>query len=385
MAELEVVIIGGGVIGLSTAYALASSGLDGIALIERSTQPSGSTARAAGVVTHQMWNPFNQALAKRSVEIYHEIERASHGRFAFQKVGGLITTSRVGDAVRQEGVAHSLRRLSVKVQLLKSDEVRSMIPGIKSRDVRVATYCPEDGYINPFEFLSVTSALVGKSGRVGFVYQSAANIRRADSGYAIETDSQTINCRKLVLAAGAWSRTFLEKLGVDLHLGIRRAQVAVASAHHSWGRLPTYYDRSQDMYVAPLGSANVLIGADGRLDGSLDGPDDCDLELDSSYSKIVLSRFRRRFADMVELKGGWAGLYTDSPDGLPLMGEVSGYPGLYVGTGDLGLGLVMGPAMGESLANLVAGRTTGMNVEPFDPNRFSMRSSRLGLLAKANR
>jgi len=382
MRKFDVVIIGAGIIGLTAAYFLTRLSRSKMALVERSPLPSGSTAHSAGFVTHQMWNPFNQVLAKRSVEVYREIERASQGRFLFQPVGAMITASRVSDAVRQEGVAESLRRLFVKVQMLGPDEVRSIMPGIKTKDIRVATFCPDDGCINPLEFLAVTSGIVRDSGRIEFVYDDALAVEKSDFGYSVRLAHRLIGCRKLVLAMGAWTNSFLSQFGLDLHTRVRRAQVVVTGMPPTWKGVPCYYDRSADFYLAPAGGASLFLGADGSLDETLEGPASFETSLDPSYRKIVLSRFKKRFGVNLEAKGGWAGVYTDSPDGLPLVGELSGYSGLFVGTGDIGLGLVMGPAIGECLACLVSGRRSRINHQPFDPDRFGTKGAKLGLLGR---
>ena len=160
----EVVIIGGGVVGISIAYHLAKRGCRDVVVIERNYLGSGSSEKCPGGIRQQFASEVNVRLSVESVRFFERFEEETGHPGDFRQDGYLILATRREDLAAFDQSLQLQRRLGVEVELLSPDDVAAMVPGIECADVLGATFCPGDGFADPY---SVVSGFASAARRLG--------------------------------------------------------------------------------------------------------------------------------------------------------------------------------------------------------------------------
>src|SRR5207248_9826535 len=149
MERADVVIVGGGVLGASIAYHLAKRGVRDVVVLERDRLGSGSTSRNAGGVRLQFSSEINVRLSQRSLSHWERFADEMGVDPEFHQVGYLFLVTIERDVVAFERSLALWKRLGVPARRLTADETRALFPEVRVDDVRFATFCPKDGYLDP--------------------------------------------------------------------------------------------------------------------------------------------------------------------------------------------------------------------------------------------
>jgi len=350
----SVVVVGGGVIGLSTAYHLAAAGVRDVVLVERDELGSGSTCRAAGGVRAQFSDAVNIALGHRSLRAFETFADTFGQEIDLHQVGYLFLLDRPEDVERFEASVALQNGYGVPSRMLEVADAKRLSPLIATDGLLAAAYSPTDGHCTPE---SVVLGYANAARRAGATLLRHTTVEGIDhdgqSISAVRTDRGTIRTDTVVCAAGAWSRAVGAMVGVDLPVTPERREIVVTEPVPGLDpRTPFTIDFASTFYFH----------AEGR--GLLMGMSDPDLLPDAVARRTpALSG--------VGVASGWAGLYENTPDHNALVGEAQGIGRFLYATGFSGHGFLMGPAVGEVVRDLYLGRDPVVDVRALDVARFA--------------
>ncbi len=374
MAGPRVVIIGGGVTGLSTAYHLARAGLRDVLLLEREQLASGSTGRSAGGIRLQFSDAVNIALAKRSVGAFERFPQEFGVECDFRQHGYLLlATTEDEERLFRANVALQ-RSLDVPVEVLSPEEAGRMIPGLRTDDLRLATFCPKDGYADPY---SVAMAFAAAARRLGVRILEGHAVTGIEvrggrvTGVQVtvgQAPQQTIPADVVVNAAGPWAAQIGQMVGLALPITPYRRQVFVTEAFDALPqRMPMVIDFQPHFYFRREGPG-VLFGMT-----DLSEPPSFNTHVDWTFLEKVVERALHRIPPLARasVRRGWAGLYDTTPDSNPILGPVPGLEGFIMAAGFSGHGFMLSPAVGECLAELITtGQSRTVDLSPLSIDRF---------------
>ena len=373
MRTAEVVVIGGGANGASTAFQLTALGLRDVLLVERRHLAAGATGKSGALVRMHYTNEAESRLALESLKVFRNFDAVVGGACGFEAVGFVqLVGPEFGDALRRN-VARQ-QRLGVDTREIALDDVRTLLPGVHLTGVGAAAYEPGSGFADP---TATAYAFAEAARRGGATIQTHCEaLRIVTQGgrvTGVETSAGPVATRAVVVAAGAWAQPLLTPLGLDWGLLPYRIQVAIfrwpAGFTH---RHPAIIDATQKSWFRPEGAAATLIGVE--LGAAHVDPEKYDEPVDGAYVAGCRSALATRFPAFEDapMRGGWAGMIMMSPDGRPIIDRVPSIEGLWVMAGDSGTSFKTAPAIGRCLAEwITSGAPVTADLAPFSSRRFA--------------
>jgi sarcosine oxidase subunit beta len=364
----DVVVVGGGVIGTSTAFHLAEADVD-VCLVEKGELAGGSTSRAAGGFRAQFSDPLNVALGLRSIEAFTRFGERPGYEIDVHQVGYLFLLDREEDvAAFRESMALQ-NELGVPSKFVDLDEVRQLCPLAGLDGVLAATFCPLDGHASPEAVVQGYAAGARARGAVVEIGCGVARIR-AESGevVAVETSLGVVETGTVVCAAGVWSPEIAAQVGVELPVQPYLREVGFTGpAAGLPERMPLTVDFSSGLYFHREGPGLLFGMADPEQRPGLDTPSD------PAWLEKVIEIAERRLPSLLDMgmAGGWKGYYEVTPDHNALVGEAPEPSRFLYATGFSGHGFLQGPAVGEIVRDLVLGRAPFVDVTPLAVERFA--------------
>ena len=345
METREIVIVGGGAMGASVAWHLRELGVQDVLLLERDSLAAGSTSRSAGGIRAQFSDELNIRIALRSLEEFERMDGID-----FRQDGYLFLLDREEDVARFQGALALQHRLGVPSRELSVKEALAIVPQLSADGLLAATYCELDGYATP-------EAVVQWYARGLDVRQGCqvTGVEVRDGRVAgVETTQGPIAAGAVVCCAGAWSREVAALAGVDLPVeGEKRWMWFSPEDGGLPERVPLTIDFSTSFYFHREGPGLVFGGREQTLE---------ELAEPAARRLPVL-------ADL-PVQSSWWGYYEVSPDWNALVGEAAEPAGFFYATGFSGHGFQQAPAVGEHVAELVAGREPTLDLSAFDVARF---------------
>ncbi len=412
--KADVVVIGGGIIGVSCAYALARSGIN-VVLLEAGEICTGSSYGNAGLVCpchsspipgpgvlsqgiRWMMNPespfyirpsfdrelitwlwqfrrfCSQESVDRAVPVLRDMQRASLALYEdwlretriepeYEKAGGLelfLTQKRFNRA--QKEVEH-MQAFGLRMNLLDRNELLSLEPAV-TPDIVGGIHYLEDAHLNPARFVDGLASEAEKYGAkivtqtpvLGLVRDGASNL-------LVRTSSIEYESENIVAAAGAWTPKLLASVGVRLLMQPGKGYSITMPRPDKSPSIPLHLAEAR-MAVTPMGDQLRFAGT-MELSG---------LSTDINRRRVdAIRRGGFRYLATTERpseKLVWAGLRPIAPDGMPYIGRLKEFKNLIVATGHAMLGVSMGPITGHLVAETVMGRMPPIDLTPFRPDRF---------------
>jgi sarcosine oxidase subunit beta len=341
----EVVIVGGGAMGASVAWHLRELGVTDVVLLERDSLASGSTSRSAGGIRTQFSDELNIRIALRSLDEFERMDGIE-----FRQYGYLFLLDRAEDVATFQDALALQHRLGVPSRELSIDEALEIVPQLDPEGLLAATYCELDGYASPESVVQWYAR--GIDVRQGCEVTGV----RVEAGRVagVETSKGPIACSTVVCCAGAWSRELAAMAGFDLPVeGERRHMWFCPEDGGLPERLPLTIDFTTSFYFHREGPGLVFGGKEEALED-------------------VAEHAARRLPVLVDLpvQSSWWGYYEMSPDHNALVGRAGAIEGFFYATGFSGHGFQQAPAVGEHVAELVAGRDPTLDLTAFDAARF---------------
>jgi sarcosine oxidase subunit beta len=366
----DIVIIGGGVMGASTAYHLAARGVKGIVLLERDRfYGMGATGRCAGGVRYQFATEVNIRLSQASLPMLERFKDEIGQAVGYRPCGYLFVLTNETDVKTFHRNVALQNRLGVRTEWLTADEVRARLPTMRFDDALAGTLHMKDGLVDPN---SVVSGYINAANRLGVQTISEVEVTgiRVSGGKAeaVETDHGAIMTRMLVNAAGPWAAQIGKLAGMDLPIvPIRRQMFTTTAMPEVPSDLPFVIDFAQSLYFHREGEG-LLIGMSNQNENpGLDQRVDEDFELINLEAAIA----RMPALEKAGLAAHWAGLYEVTPDAHPIFGRTP-VDGIFVVAGFSGHGFMHGPISGKLMAELILdGAFRSVDVSRLDLARFT--------------
>jgi D-amino-acid dehydrogenase len=411
----DVLIIGGGVVGLCSAYYLLRAGRS-VTLVEQAQLGAGSSTGNAGLIvpSHSLplaapgvvrqslgWllrgqGPFaiqprldpglinwlwrfaaacNEATMRRHIPVLRDLSRASAALFA-----QLVQEEQLDCAYGQHGTlalyrsargfesaaheAELLAEYDMPVDVLDGPAARRLEPAVGEAVVGALLF-REDANLNPAQFVAELARCVRAAGaRILESTSVSGFITRAGRIEAVQTPAGKLEARELVLAAGAWSPLLAAQLNLPLPVRPAKGYSLTLDRPADSPRLPVMFGERK-VAVAPIGP---LLRCTGWLE--LAG-------YDLRVRPARLEQIRRsiseylRLAELPSPRETWAGLRPATPDGLPIIGRVLGYENLTLATGHGMLGVSLGPVTGWLVAQQIVAGRTDIDLTPLRAERFA--------------
>lgn len=373
------VIIGGGIVGCSTAYHLARLGWQDVVLLERHKLTSGSTFHAAGLVGQLRSNANITQLLGQSVALYGALEAETGLATGWKQNGGLrlaCTEARWTELKRQ---ATTARSFGLEMHLLTPAEARELWPLMDVSDVIGAAFLPSDGQANPSDITQSLARGARMAGARIFEDTDVTGLETRDGRVvAVQTASGRIACETVIVCAGQWTRDLCATVGVAVPLvSVQHQYIVTEKIEGVASSLPTLRDPDRLTYYKEEVGGLVMGGYEhDPIPWAVDGIPD-------KFNFQLLNSDWDHFAPLMELAMGrvpaleHAGVRTllngpesFTPDGNFILGAAPELGGLYVGAGFNAFGIAAGGGAGKALAEWVAGGEPPYDLWPVDIRRF---------------
>ncbi len=374
----KVVIIGGGIVGVSTAYHLAKMGVECV-LLERKKLTSGTTFHAAGLVGQLRGNANITQLLGYSVELYNKIEEETGLGTGWKMNGGLrlaCNAERWTEVQRQATTAHSF---GLEMELLTPKEALDLWPLMNIDDLVGAAFMPTDGQANPSDITQALAKGARMAGAQIFEDTKVTDIE-IEKGIikSVQTDKGRIECEKVVLCAGQWSRTFAARFGVNVPLVSMEHQYMVTEPFADVpANLPTLRDPDRLTYYKEEVGGLVMGGYEANpIPWAVDAiPKDFHYTLlDSNFDHfeplMELALGRVPALETVGIKTLTNGPESFTPDGNFIIGEAPELRNFFVGAGFNAFGIAAGGGAGMALAEWVRAGEPPYDLWAADIRRF---------------
>ncbi|MGH2500767.1 MAG: NAD(P)/FAD-dependent oxidoreductase [Candidatus Limnocylindria bacterium] len=365
----DVVIVGGGIVGASIAYHLARRGAGRIAVLERETLGSGSTGKNAGGIRLQFSTEINVRLSLRSIPRIEAFATELGVDPLFRQVGYLFLITEERDVAPFERSLELWSRLGVPARRLDAAGAAALFPQVVVDDVRLATFCPTDGYADPSSLLT---GYVARAREHGVRFCEGQAVTAIDIAHGrvggVRCGDRRWACGLVVDAAGPWAAEVALLAGVDLPIVPLRRQIFLTEPVAGFaGEFPLTVEFATGLYMHRE-SGGVLLGmADPQERPGFD--DSLNWEFLPSVVERALARLP--LLERASIRGGWGGLYEDTPDKHPIVGAVEEVDGFLCAAGFSGHGIMHAPAIGELVAELVVDGRTSLDLRPLRRSRFA--------------
>ena len=368
---MEAVVIGGGVMGCSILHALAARGVTDTLLLERNVLASGSTGKTQGILRMHYSNEVTTRMAWESLRVFRDFQELTGAPSGYTRTGYLLIAGPQDRGALEKNVALG-QELGVDTRLVSADDVREVAPVVSVADDETFAYEPDSGYADSY---LVTTGYARRAQELGARVRTGVTVTgvETDDGRvrAVVAGGERIETPLAVVATGPWSKPFLAGLGVDLPLATVRHQILMLRRPEAEvPEHPAIADLVNDLSTRPDANNLTLLGAG---EDEAPGPDEYDQGVDAAMLETYFEALIRRMPGMANalFRGGWAGLFTTTPDWHPILDRVPGVEGLYCAVGFSGHGFKLSPMVGVAMAELITqGRGATIDVSPLAFDRF---------------
>jgi sarcosine oxidase subunit beta len=364
----EIVIVGGGIMGLATAYHLAKNqGITEVTVLDRSYLCGGASGRNGGGVRAQWSSEANVRLMQESIRMCREFAGEMKINVWFRQGGYLFLA-------RSEDKRRALEE-SVKVQndcglptrMLTAREAQKIVPELDVDGVTAASFNPDDGVVFPWPFLWGYAEAAKQLGVEIATFTEVTGFRtegrRIDG---VVTSRGEIRTHKVVNAAGAWSPEIARLLGVELPNRPHRHEICSSEPLKPW-LSPLVADLTSGLYFSQSVRGEIVGGIpDDEV------PDGIDQRSSHRFLALYARALTRTcpILGSVKLLRQWAGCYDLTPDQNPILGPVDEVDDFYQASGFMGHGFMMAPVIGKLLAQYIVEKTELPMFERWNLRRF---------------
>lgn len=414
--RVDVVVVGGGIVGASTALELAERG-HSVLLCEKGQIGGEQSSRNWGWVRLSQRDPREIPLMIESIRLWEGLDARINGKTGYTKTGILFTSPNDRSVARNEKWAEHLKPHQIECRVVRGGELDRHMPGHQMR-VKGALYTPCDGRAEP-QWAAPAIAQGARASGATVITGCAVRGVDLEAGQiaGVVTEKGRVKCDAVVLAGGAWSRLFAGNAGIYLPQlkvlnTVMRTTPVKGPEASVWAKGFALRKRADGGYTIASGTENTvdfvpdsfrlakafmpaLLAEWSSLRFRISGrwreearelrswrPDEvtpfelCRI-LDPAPSQRVLrtcwAATQRAFpvfqqADIVQ---SWAGLIDVTPDAIPVISGVDEMPGLHIATGFSGHGFGIAPGAGRLMADLVSGTTPVVDPHDFRLSRFT--------------
>jgi len=414
--KADVVVIGGGIVGVSTAWFLARQGVD-VTLCEKGYIAGEQSGRNWGWIRRQGRDPRELPMMIESDRIFGELERETGEHIGFERGGCLITANSEKGMQRFHDWLETARDFGLDTRIIDATELSDLVEGA-TPNWYGAMYTPSDARAEPHK---TTPAIARAATRAGATILTSCAVRGIESSAgrvsAVVTEHGPIRTSVVLCAAGAWTSLFCRSMGIsvpqlrvrgtvartapaekvldanlyDDRIGIRRRDDGGYTVAHGsvldHGITPSTFRYAFKFLPALAKEIKVLRLRLGRdffdelatpTRWALDAPSPFEAMrvLNPAPSTSIMKGIRRNLYEVfprlagVAIVESWAGIVETSPDVVPMIGEVGDVAGFHIATGFSGHGFGIGPGAGKALAAMLTGADNPIDLAPFRLSRF---------------
>ena len=352
----EVVIIGGGIMGLALAYQLAGKGIKPLVL-ERSYLCAGASGRNGGGVRAQWTTPTLIELAKESIAFMDRFAQELGINIWLRRAGYLFLAEDDATVKRIEAGAALHRKHGLSTRVITPGEAGALVPDLDTSKFLAASWNPDDGVVFPWPFLWGYADGARKRGAQVETFTQVTGLD-VEAGHvrAVRTDRGRVVCDRVVIASGAWSPQVARLAGIDLPNLPYRHEIASSEPLKPFLG-PLVSNLGSGLYFSQSMRGEIV----GGMGDPLEPPG-----LNQSSSLRFLTRYSRALTELIPRLGEvkflrqWAGCYDVTPDHSPIVGETPGVAGLLQMSGFVGHGFMMAPAVARRMADWMTGAKDDM-------------------------
>lgn len=378
-SSAKIVIIGGGIVGCSTAYHLGKMGVTDVLLLERGKLTSGSTWHAAGLVGQLRSSANITQLLGYSVALYDRLEAETGLATGWKRNGGLRLACNAERWTEVKRQATTAKSFGLDMQLLTPKEAQELWPLMQVDDVVGAAFLPTDGQASPSD-ITMSLAKGARQGGVTIKEGVSVTAIETEGGVvrAVVTDQGRITCEKVVICAGQWARQVGQLAGVNIPLVSMQHQYLITEKIEGvTGTLPTLRDPDRLTYWKEEVGGLVMGGYEPNpkpwAETKLGEPFEFQLldnDLEHFEPLLELAVGRVPAMENAGIKQFINGPESFTPDGNFILGEAPEVRGVFVGAGFNAFGIAAGGGAGMALAEWVAKGEPPYDLWPVDIRRF---------------
>lgn len=410
--EADIVIVGGGIVGITAAYFLAGKSLR-VVVLEKGEVAGEQSSRNWGFLRQQGRSPAELPLIKRSIEIWDDIQRETGENLGYRRTGTLYVSDQKDPPEAWQVWMDTCRDLGIGVSMMTAAETQEALPSTIKWTHGIQT--PSDAFAEPARAVTfMARAALGRG--VTIVQGCAARLLEISGGRiaGIHTEKGYIAASAVLCAAGSWSSLFLRRHGIQLPQLVAKASVLRTVPMQEVSRFGgigfrefTIRRRDDGCYniARPMGwtyeivpdvfrfmkefwpafmqqRQSMKLRINGRFFSELTCPTNWSASEETPFEKtrvwdpapddavldLAFQAFKRAFPNAGASKlESWAGMLDITPDAAPVIGPLAAIPGLYIATGFSGHGFAMGPGGGRLAADIIS---NGEPVTDPSPYRF---------------
>lgn len=413
---MKIGIIGGGIIGLSSAYYLQKSGHD-VTIIDQSNLADGCSHGNAGMIVpshliplaapgmvskgirwmfnssspfyvkprlnadlikwgFQFYKNANQNHVEKSAPALKELSLLSKAMcqqlskelpdFGFHERGLLMLYKTAAAEHEEQETAHFANRLGIEAKNLSAQEVQQLEPHVKV-EVRGGVYFPGDAHLTPQELMKGLIQFL-KEKEVAFEINTEVTGFEIDGGKIkiIHTDKKDFSFDEIIIATGSWSGMVAKKLNFNLPMQAGKGYSITLPDVEKNVWIPSILVEAR-VAVTPMGNS-LRLGGTMEITG-------VDHSINMKRVKGIVDSIPNYYPEMKvatpSVEKIWHGLRPCSPDGLPYIGRAKKYKNLILATGHSMLGMSLGPGTGKLISEIVNEEKLNVNLSMFNPERFA--------------
>jgi glycine/D-amino acid oxidase-like deaminating enzyme len=367
----DVVIVGGGCMGASTAYHLAQRGVQ-VLLLERDPfLGMGSTGRNAGGVRYQFSTQVNIRLSLYSLDVIAHFEELFGLSADYRPLGYVFLLTSPQEVATFKANVELQHRTGVPwVRYLEPDELARLLPRVNLAGVLGGTFCPRDGLADPNSVTQGFAKAAVQHGARIETETTVTGIKVEDERVAaVKTNRGTVATRAVVNCAGPWAASIGRMAGLEIPVLPLRRQFFVTDALPALPRdHPFTIEFATSLYFHPEG-AGVLVG----MSNANEKPGET-YAIDEEFHLSTLERacYRLPLLEQARVARQLAGLYEMTPDAHPILAHTRAVRGLYIAAGFSGHGFQHSPAAGKVMSEIVLdGAAQTIDVSMLDLERFA--------------
>ncbi len=374
----DAIIIGAGVIGVSTALELTSAGLK-VLILDRGSVASGTTSAGEGNILVSDKEPGPELdLALRSRNAWFELDEAIGGGFELEAKCGVVVARTELGVGKLRRLTTAQRQHGITAHDICSDELHELEPNL-SPSIEYGTYYPQDAQCQP---MLATARMLSSIKNRGGEFISGATVTgilvQGGRVSGVVTNRGRFSAPVVINAAGTWAGPIAELAGSYLPIAPRRGFILVSVPTR-----PLIFHKVYDAdYVANVASNNsdlqtsavvegtksgtILIGASRERVGFRTG-------IDFTVLRILAQQAIELFPILsdIQLLRAYRGFRPYAPDHLPVIGEDPGIRGLWHNAGHEGAGIGLAPGSAQLLSDGILGKSSFMSSDAFSPSRFT--------------
>ena len=379
-SQARIVVIGGGIVGCSTAYHLARLGWKDVVVLEKNEPSSGSTWHACGATGRIRSHPAYSRISVNSVNLYARLEAETGQATGFRETASLRIATRPERRVEFERMATTAAAMGLEVRMISPAEAADMVPGMVVDDIDSVAYTPTDGQVNPSDLVQALVKGARAYGATICDHTRVTGITRKDGEITgVETDRGPIACEIVVNCAGIWAREIGAMVG---------AKIPLQPCHHFYmvtekleelpAKRPAVRDVDNVTYLIPDVGGWMAGTFETNPFAYLPNPivfDDGYHLHDEDWDHFTpwMESLIRRLPLLAEVgvRQLVNGVEAFTPDGLFILGESFEQRKFFVAAGFNASGIGAGGGAGEALAEWIIGGEPPSDLGIFDVRRFA--------------